>query len=107
MNLIPRRGDTYHVDDVNAFIDEGVVESERLDYKVDPHIFANAQIAPVANIRAMVAKAVNAFGNSGGGTLLLGVNEGPNGEPVRTNPPGYPSQINGMAAVEAIDRMIT
>lgn len=105
--LIPHRGDTYTFDDIDRFLEEGVVESERLDYKADPHLWPDPRIDPPTKLQGITAKVVSAFGNSGGGTLLLGVDEGANGEPVRTTPPGLPAQIGKDPVVERVDRMIT
>lgn len=102
--MVPKQGDAYKIEDVEKFLDDGVIESETLDYKADPHIFKADD--PVGKIQAITAKAVTAFGNSGGGTLLLGVGEGPNGEPKRTTPPGFPAVLGDNIA-ERVDRMIT
>jgi hypothetical protein len=46
--------------------------------------------AALVKTREFVTRAVVAFANSGGGTLLLGVREDANGAPVRTSPEGMP-----------------
>ncbi len=84
-----------------------MLESEHLDYKADPHVYNNPKVDPIAKIQSMTAKAVCAFANSGGGTLLLGVDEGPHGEPLRTDPPGMMALVGKDNIVERVDRMIT
>jgi hypothetical protein len=104
--VIPRQGDGYVIAEVQAFIDEGVVESDRLEYKQDPYAFLSAADA-LLKIRELVSKAVVAFANSGGGTLLLGVGEDPSGAPVRTNPEGMSALVGTQAVVEFIDRIVS
>lgn len=105
--MIPRRGETYRHEDVDAFIEEGIVESERLDYKADPHLWPDPRIDPVNKLQSLVVKAATAFANSGGGTLLVGIDEGGEEQPVRTTPPGLPAMLGQQPIVERVDRMIT
>lgn len=93
--MLPKRGPLYDIADIDDAIAAELAESETLEYKSDP-----------AKLDTIVAKAVSAFANSGGGTLVLGIGESAGGRPSNTDPPGLPSLIGRVPTGEHVDRII-
>lgn len=81
--------------DVERAIQEKLLESETLEYKADPG----------GRLEAVLAKGVSALANSAGGHFILGVGEGPNGEPLETDP-GMPMRLGSVGVGEQVDRLI-
>jgi predicted HTH transcriptional regulator len=94
----------YDLAAIDRLIAEREQESEVLDYKIDPHIKHDPK--PVEKLASITAKAVCAFANSGGGELVLGIDEDREGFPDKTTPPGLPATLDGQPIVERVDRFV-
>jgi hypothetical protein len=94
--MIERRGLGYDLGEIERLLAERVQESSTLDYKADPHLWPT-NTRPVDKLGAITAKAVCAFANTGGGVIILGVDEDADGFPVRTTPPGLPARLGAVA----------
>lgn len=98
-------GRRYDLAAIERLIVEREQESEVLDYKVDPEVKHDPK--PREKLASITAKAVCAFGNSGGGELVLGIDEDREGFPEKTTPPGLPATLDEQPIVERIDRFVT
>jgi hypothetical protein len=105
---LPRRADRYEAADVERAITEGWTESSTVEYKADPSLKPQdrRQLSLEQRLEIFVAKAASAFGNSAGGTLVLGVDE-VQGTPRATTPPGIPRLLGRDRADERVDFMIS
>jgi len=103
--MLPKRAADMTDADVEQLITDVVLEAETLDYKSDPAIRQPAEAAK--RLDGIVARATSAFADSGGGVLVLGVDEGPKGEPLRSTPPGFPAMYGRERADEHIEKIIT
>ena len=104
--MLPKPPAQTTAEDIEQAIADIVLESEPLDYKSDPAIHERPEVAK-QRLDGIVAKATSSFANSGGGVLVLGVDEGTRGEPKRSDPPGFPAAYGRERADEHIERIIT
>jgi Putative DNA-binding domain len=106
--MLPRRGDRYEAADVDRAIAEAWPESETLEYKADPAIMLDDRraLTPEQKLKILVARAVCAFANTGGGVLVVGVGE-KDGVPVATTPHGLALSIGRDRADERVDFIIS
>jgi hypothetical protein len=106
--VLPRRGDRYETADVDRAIAEQWTESSTLEYKADPSLNPDdrRKLTLEQKVEIAVAKGTSAFANTGGGTLVLGVDEA-DGVPVPTNPPGIPRSFGRDRADERVELMIS
>lgn len=106
--MLPRKGDRYVAADIDRAIAEAWTESATVEYKADPSLKPpdRRQLSLEQRIEIFVAKAASAFGNTGGGVLVLGVDES-DGVPKATTPPGIPRSFGKDRADERVDFMLS
>jgi len=106
--MLPRRGERYAAADVEVAIADSWPESATLEYKADPATQPEDRrhLTHEQKIEIAVVRAVCAFANAGGGTLVLGVGEKA-GVPYATTPPGLPRVLGRVTADERIALMIS